>query len=256
MEPWHYIILFLCGAVAGIINVIAGGGSLLTLPAMILMGMPESVANGTNRIAILTQNVVAVASFRNRGFSDFSLSLSLGLCSLPGAIVGAWCGAIIPPEWFNRILAGIMIGVVLLMMGKSRSRGGETDGSAVVAGPRKGRPMWFGHVAMIGVGFYGGFIQAGVGFLIMASQHHLMALDLVRVNMHKVFIMGVFTSAALVVFLLTGNVWWLPGLALAGGNALGGWLGSHLTITRGEVFVRRFLYAALLVMAVKLVLGA
>ena len=67
-----------------------------------------------------------------------------------------------------------------------------------------------------------------------------------------VFIVGAFTLAALIVFVLTGNVWWLPGIALAVGNSAGGWIGSHLTISKGEVLVRRVLYAALIVMAMKL----
>jgi uncharacterized membrane protein YfcA len=108
---------------------------------------------------------------------------------------------------------------------------------------------------MVLVGFYGGFIQAGVGFLIMAGLNQIMRLNLVHVNMHKVFIVGSFTIAALAVSIYTGNVWWLPGLALALGNSVGGWIGSQLTISKGEVFVRRVLYAARFVMAVKLMMG-
>ena len=233
------------------INVIAGGGSLLTLPTMILMGMPESVANGTNRVAILAQNITAVTTFRKKGFSDFKNSISLALCTVPGAIAGAWCGAKIEGEWFNRILAMIMIGVVILMASKNRTAN-KTERQELPA--TKGRIM-LGYLCMTVVGFYGGFIQAGVGFLIMATLNQVMRLDLVQVNMHKVFIVGTFTLVALVLFLLTGNVWWLPGIALAIGNSIGGWIGSHLTIAKGEVFVRRVLYSALIVMALKLLVG-
>ncbi len=106
---------------------------------------------------------------------------------------------------------------------------------------------------MVGVGFYGGFIQAGVGFLIMGALHNFMKLDLVRVNLHKVFIVGVGAFAALIVFIMHGKVWWMTGLCLAFGNSLGGWVGSQLTITKGETFIRRVLYIALLAMAVKLI---
>jgi uncharacterized membrane protein YfcA len=108
---------------------------------------------------------------------------------------------------------------------------------------------------MIFVGLYGGFIQAGVGFLLMAALHQVMGLDLVRVNMHKVFIVGAFTLAALAVFVVSGNVLWIPGLALAVGNSAGGWIGSHLSISKGETFIRRVLYVALIAMAVKLLSG-
>lgn len=252
VELWQYFFLVILGLVAGIINVIAGGGSLLTLPAMILMGLPESVANGTNRVAILAQNMVAVSAFRKRGFSNFQVSLGMALCSVPGALLGAWCGALIRGEVFNRILAAVMIGVVILMAFKKRNSGKADE--TVERSPSRARLIW-GHLFMVLVGFYGGFIQAGVGFLIMAGLNQIMRLDLVHVNMHKVFIVGMFTIAALAVFIYTGNVWWLPGLALAIGNSVGGWIGSHLTISKGEVFVRRVLYVALVVMAVKLMTG-
>jgi uncharacterized membrane protein YfcA len=252
VELWQYFFLAILGVLAGVINVIAGGGSLLTLSAMILMGLPESVANGTNRVAILAQNVVAVSAFRKRGFSDFRLSLSMALCAIPGALLGAWCGAYIRGEIFNRILAGVMIGVVILMVFKKRSPKKQPDQVDLL--PSRNRLVW-GHLFMVLVGFYGGFIQAGVGFLIMAGLNQIMRLNFVHVNMHKVFIVGGFTIAALAVFIYTGNVWWLPGLALALGNSVGGWIGSQLTISKGEVFVRRVLYVALIAMAVKLLLG-
>lgn len=256
MEFWNYALLAGIGLIAGIINVIAGGGSLLTLPTMILTGIPESVANGTNRIAILAQNIVAVSTFRHKGHTDFRLSLTLALCTIPGAIAGAWCGAMIRGEWFNRILASIMIGIVILMASK-RSKPGEPKKAPGTSRPSQLTPRrsFFGHLSMLGVGFYGGFIQAGVGFLIMASLGGIMQMDLVRVNMHKVFVIGVFTSVALLVFLYTENVWWIPGLALAAGNSIGGWIGSHLTIAKGETFVRRFLFVALIVMSIKLLLS-
>ena len=108
---------------------------------------------------------------------------------------------------------------------------------------------------MVGIEFYGGFIQAGVGFLLMAVLHQVMRLDLVRVNMHKVFIVATFTVVALTVYVIHGKVWWLPGVCLAVGNALGGWLGSQLSVTRGEGFIRGVLYVALIAMAIRLALG-
>ncbi|MDF1815875.1 MAG: sulfite exporter TauE/SafE family protein [Verrucomicrobiales bacterium] len=249
MELWQYFLLTGVGLVAGIINVIAGGGSLLTLPVMILTGLPAPVANGTNRVAILAQNITAVSAFRKKGFSDFRRSITLALCTVPGGLAGAWCGAMVRGELFNRILAGVMIGVVILMATKSRKVAEKREAGPVADQKRR---LVIGHICMFFIGFYGGFIQAGVGFLIMATLNKVMRLDLVEVNMHKVFIVGAFTLAALFVFVGTGNVLWLPGIALAIGNSAGGWIGSHLTISKGEVFVRRFLYIALIVMAVKL----
>jgi hypothetical protein len=107
---------------------------------------------------------------------------------------------------------------------------------------------------MIGVGFWGGFLQAGVGFLIMPILYQLLRLDLIRVNMHKVFIVGIYTVPALLVFALEGKVWWLGGLALAVGNAAGAWLATRVTITHGERAIRVVFVAAVIAMGVKLIL--
>ena len=252
LEPWEIALLAVLGLVSGILNVIAGGGSLITLPSMILMGVPESLANGSNRLAILAQNVSAVSGFRKQGFSDFKLSLTLALASVPGAYLGARAGVLIRGELFNQILAGVMLCVILLMARKPVKPAVTSTKSEE---PLSRTRLVWGHVAMVGVGFYGGFIQAGVGFLMMAVLHKVLRLDLVRVNMHKVFIVGVFTAVAFVVFLSHGKVWWLLGIAVAVGNSLGGWVGSHLTVTKGETFIRRVLLIALFVMAMKLILG-
>lgn len=261
LEVWQLILLATLGIVAGVLNVIAGGGSLLTLPVMIFMGIPESVANGTNRVAIFAQNVSAVSGFKKKGFSDFRLSITLALASLPGAIVGAQAGVFIRGAVFNRILAAVMVGVIILMVLKERrknSKGTKSlpgDATSARNAPEaltRSRWVW-GHVAMVAIGFYGGFIQAGVGFLLMAALNNLMKLDLIRVNMHKVFVVGTFTFASLIVFIIHGKVWWITGLCLAVGNSLGGWIGSQLTVSKGELFIRRILYVALLAMAVKLI---
>ena len=241
--------LGLVGVAAGWINTMAGGGSLLTVPMMLFFGLPGPVANATNRIGVITQNVAAVGAFRAKGFADFRLSATLALAALPGALVGAWVGAGLEGEAFERTVALIMAGVLVLMLtGLDKAASNPVDG--------EGRPrnLALGHLLMAGVGFWGGFIQIGVGFMVMPVLHRVMGFDLVRVNMHKVAIVLAFTLAALVVFVLAGvEIAWLAGLALAAGNALGGWLGAHTTIAKGEVWIRRVFYAAIIGLIVKLV---
>lgn len=259
MELWHYFLLAGLGIVAGTLNVLAGGGSLLTLPVMVFLGMDGPVANGTNRVAILAQNLTAIGGFKARGFSDFRLSFSLAMAALPGAIAGAWVGTLVRGEMFNRILGAILIGVLIWMAIErhqklKKAKDANNEGVVGDSEPEpisRGR-LAFGHLCLVGVGFYGGFIQAGVGFLLMAALHQGMGLDLVRVNMHKVFIVGVFTLAALIVFAARGQVWWIPGLALAVGNSIGGWIGSQISVKKGERWIRIVLYATLIAMAVKL----
>ena len=246
MEPWQLALLALAGLVSGFLNVMAGGGSLLTVPIMVFMGVPGPVANGTNRIAILAQNITAVATFFRSGYSDFRLSLSLAACSLPGALVGAMIGTRLEGVWFNRVVALIMLGVMLVTwLGKDKPATSEG------ARPSRAR-LWWGHLLMVGVGFYGGFIQLGVGFIIMPVLNRVMGFDLVRTNMHKVFIIGSYTAVALAVFASQVQMLWLVGAVLALGNATGGWMGARLQLREGERVVRLVLNVVLALFIVKL----
>ncbi len=246
MDPLQLTLLAAVGVAAGFLNVMAGGGSLLTVPMMLFMGIPGPVANGTNRIAILAQNLTAITTFFRRGYSEFRLSLTLALCSLPGAIAGAMIGVQLEGEWFSRTVALIMIGVMVIMaLDRKSTPGGEP------AEPSRTRLIW-GHVLMVGVGFWGGFIQLGVGFLIMPVLHRVLGFDLVRTNMHKVFIIASYTAVALVVFASQVEILWVVGLALAVGNSLGGWLAARAQIKKGEALVRRILYLVLSAFIIKL----
>lgn len=247
MEFWQILILALVGIAAGWVNVMAGGGSLLTVPVMLFMGVPGPVANGTNRIAILAQNITAVTAFRRRGFSDFKLGLSLAGAASIGAIGGASLGVHLDGEWFDRVLALVMIGVMLLMATghhKMKPTGGNAEAKNLVAG----------HLLMVGAGFWGGYIQIGVGFVLMPILHRVLGLDLVRVNMYKVFIVLVYTVVALFVFAAKLKLMWWTGIGLAVGNSIGGWLGAHTTISHGETLIRRVLYLALSAFIIKLLL--
>jgi uncharacterized membrane protein YfcA len=121
-----------------------------------------------------------------------------------------------------------------------------------VGGDAQPKNLLLGHVLMVGAGFWGGFIQIGVGFILMPILHRVMGLDLVRVNMHKVFVVLVFTIVALAVFASQLELLWWTGAALAVGNSIGGWLGAHTTIRHGETLIRRVLYVALTAFIVKL----
>lgn len=227
-------------------NVIAGGGSLLTVPVMLFIGVPGSVANGTNRIGILAQNITAVATFRRGGFSDFKLSLSLALAGLPGAVAGALVGAELSGVWFERVVALVMIAVLILMASD------KNNAVAAVSAPLSRKRLLAGHVCMLGAGFWGGFIQIGVGFILMPVLNRVLGLDLVRVNMHKVFIILVFTVAALVVFAAKVELLWMMGLCLAAGTAIGGWLGARVSIDKGSVLIKRVFNAVLVLFIIKL----
>lgn len=237
------LILFFVGAIAAFINVNAGGGSSLTLPALIFLGLDASVANGTNRIAIIFQNVSAVYSFKKEKYYELKNSLILSLLSLPGAIAGAIFAIKISNEAFEKVLGIIMIVLIITMIIPQKREKNITDDF---------KPDWKLFLSMIAIGFYGGFIQVGVGFMIMALLHNVLKLDLIRVNMHKVFIVFVFTIPALLVFILTNNVNWFYGLSLSVGNAFGGWWGAKLSVKKGEKLIKAVLIVSIFIMALKL----
>ena len=249
LELWQAALLAAVGVVGGFLNVMAGGGSLLTVPTMVFLGLPGPVANGTNRIAILAQNVTAVVTFFRKGYSDFMLSLSLAACAVPGAIAGAMVGVRLEGPWFNRVLALVMLAVMLVM---HFDKGGDRAASAEPARRR----LLLGHVLMVVVGFWGGFIQIGVGFILMPVLNRVIGLDLVRTNMHKVFIIAVYTIAALAVFASQVQVLWLVGAVLALGMSVGGYLGAHFTVSKGEKLIRLILNLVLIAFIIKLLFSA
>ncbi len=242
MDILHLLLLFGVGAVAGFINVNAGGGSSLTLPTLIFLGLDAAVANGTNRIGLILQNIFAVTSFRKNKIFKFKTSIFLAVFTLPGAIIGAIIATQVSNTLFQRILGGVLILVVISMFFSRSYKKDALESSR----------SWFIYPALFGIGFYGGFLQVGVGFLFMAALYHLLRVNLVFVNMHKVFIILIYTIPALAVFSLTGNVNWQFGLVLAAGNALGGWWGAHAAVKGGEKVIRIILAVAITIMAGKL----
>jgi uncharacterized membrane protein YfcA len=244
LELWQALVLIAAGTAGGFINVMAGGGSIITVPVMLFLGVPGPVANGSNRIAILAQNISAISTFRRAGRFHLKLGLSLAACATPGAALGAWIGARLSGETFNTVLAVVMLAVMVLMAtGKSKTHATETTT------PQR---RVIGHLLMVAAGFWGGFIQIGMGFILMPILNRVMGLDLVTTNILKVTVVAVYTAVALAVFALTSEVLWLVGGVLAIGNSLGGWLGARLTLSRGDIWIRRILYAAITVMVIKL----
>ncbi|NBR41034.1 MAG: sulfite exporter TauE/SafE family protein [Alphaproteobacteria bacterium] len=243
LELWHYAALIIAGVLGGIINVMAGGGSILTVPLMILLGVPGPVANGTNRIAILAQNLTAAVTFHHNGLTQWRLGLTLTGCAIPGAVLGAWVGSGLRGELFNTVLAAVMLAVLVLM---------QTGRSANTTSPDQPRNLIAGHVLMMFAGFWGGFIQIGMGFILLPIMHKVMGLSLVTVNVLKVFIASGYTAIALAIFMLNSEILWLVGGVLAIGNTLGGYLGAKLTIKKGDALIRHFVTIAILVLVVRL----
>lgn len=231
MGPWASSALLAgAGFVAGALNVVAGGGSFLTLPVLIFLGLPAGVANGTNRVAVLMQNVGAVWAFHRYRVIEWHRAADAIVPGLAGAALGAWLALHVGDREFRRILAFLMVAVTLWTLLDPRTRGSDAP-----ARPRLG--CWGVRAGFLLVGVYGGFVQAGVGFLVLALTT-MAGMDLVRGNALKVLSVLALTGLSLAIFATAGTVEWTPGLVLGAGSLLGSLVGARLTVRKGHRWIQ------------------
>jgi uncharacterized membrane protein YfcA len=235
------------GLVAGALNVVAGGGSFLTLPLLLFLGLPAAVANATNRVGVLAQNVSGVWGFHRHGALDWRWATLASLPAVAGAGLGAWLSLRVPDFAFTRILSVAMLLITLWSLWRSRG-----------AAPAAGRPApdmpgqrLFAALGFFVVGVYGGFIQAGVGFFILALTSAA-GLDLVRGNAVKVWGVLLMTVLSLVIFAQSGTVDWERGAALGAGNFLGGIVGVRMAVLKGHRWLERVVTATVVLFALLL----
>jgi len=242
-----YLLLILAGLVAGVLNVVAGGGSFLTLPILIFMGLPPSVANGTNRLGIVAQDLAAVATFDKNRVLDRSAAIWAALPATAGAGLGAWLALGVSEQLFQRLLAVLMVVLSVASLWLPQLAGANDRELN-----RRARMMRTAGFFVVGI--YGGFVQAGVGFLFLAVTS-LLGLDLVRGNAVKVLSILPMTGLALAIFAANDRVEWATGGILAVGFFVGGLLGARLTVLKGHRWLQRVVTATILLFAVKLFLA-
>jgi hypothetical protein len=238
VTPLEAAMLVTGGLAAGVVNTLAGGGSLISVPLLVVTGLPGTVANGTNRIGILLQSGVAAWRFREQGLWDVrSAGVELAAVAA-GALAGAFAVTQLSDRFFERAFAVAM--VVLLV---------PTLRRPPEPGVRKTRPSpWLRAPAFFGIGLYGGAFQAGVGILLVFALAWA-GYDLVRANGLKVVTNFCFTLLAIPVFVAEGKVAWPQAFALAAGFAAGGELGARLAVRGGERLIRPVLAVAVLALA-------
>ncbi len=250
MPEWlWYLLLIPAGFVAGVINTIAGGGSFLTLPAlMIFCGLDAKLANGTNRVAILLSSASASATFYKHGHLDKKLAVRLAVPTLLGAPIGALLAVFLPTQTFRPIFGGIFLAMAVLLLVDPKRL---TDKSRIT--PRAEAyvtPIFFA------IGIYVGFIQAGMGLLLLMGMSLIRSGDLVGANAIKNLIGFVVTLVAMLVFIVYGLVDWPPALLMALGNVLGGVVGAKLAIKKGNRLVIVLLVVVMVATGIQLVFFA
>ncbi len=236
MGTFSIVLLLAGGLAAGVVNAMAGGGSLLTVPLLVLAGVPGNVANGSNRIGILASTAAATATFRSLGFSGWARVLPVLVPVASGSVVGAVLVGQLADKTFEQVFGFLMVPVVILSLRPPAVR-------AVADGEGWSGPL--ATVVFLGIGVYGGAFQVGIGLLLVLALSRS-GMDLVVANSIKVIVIMVVTLAALPVFVIGNSIDWLPALVLAAGFATGGAMGARLAVAGGEKVIRPVLVLAVL----------
>lgn len=246
MEWYMYLAVIAAGLFAGFVNTLAGSGSLITLPLLMFLGLPANVANGTNRIGVLVQSLVSSVSFKKQKLYTVSEGLWMSLPALAGALLGSLVAVRINERIMELLIGGLLIIMFFIILYKPEQWVRDHALSSSM------RRRWWIPVIFFFIGIYGGFIQAGVGFFLLGALVLGAGMGLTKANAHKVFIVAAMTALALVVFIISDQVFWLYGIVLAAGQGVGAWLGSRVAVSWGPKVVRIILLVAVLASALKL----
>jgi hypothetical protein len=240
MAWWEAVLLVGGGLLAGIVNAVAGAGSILTVPLLVLAGVPGNDANGSNRVGILTSNAAAAVSFRRLGVRGLRDALPILVPVVIGAVVGSLTIGRLTDEGFERFFGLLVFPLVILALRKPKVRVDVTPWSkrATVA-------------VFSAIGLYGGAVQAGIGLVLLAALTRA-GYSLVVANNIKVVVNLSITVVALPIFVARGEVDWIPALVLASGFTIGGWVGAHAAVKGGERFLRWAMVAAAVLLAGRL----
>lgn len=232
MRVEEALILIGAGFFVGIINTLAGGGTIISFTVLMMMGLPAPVANGTNRIAIALQTFTASWSFKQQKVLDTKRAFMLSLPTIIGSILGAWIAIDLDEKMFEKALAVVMLFMLVFMFYKPQK---WIKGEVAL----RNKKISVGQIFLFFIiGVYGGFIHVGVGYFLLAALVMNAGYDLVSANAAKVFNVFLYTLFALAVFIYEDKVNFIYGLVMAIGNVAGALFASRFAVERGAGFVR------------------
>jgi uncharacterized membrane protein YfcA len=226
------ITLVLIGFVTGIINTLAGAGTAITVAALIFAGIPAGIANATIRVALFFQNIVGTISYKQQKVYTWKEGFRFAIPATLGCMIGSLFAVNIDDNLFKRIIGVVLILLFFSMLFKSKTWTEEK----VKKLTRKNKIIEF--IIFFAIGIYGGFVQVGVGFMIIAGCVLNGGLNLVKANALKLFIVLCYTCISLIVFIYTDMILWRIGLTLAVGNMLGALIASRFTVAWGPKVMR------------------
>ncbi|MFK7846533.1 MAG: sulfite exporter TauE/SafE family protein [Rhodothermales bacterium] len=249
---WNWVIFIVAGIITGIINTLAGSGSLITFPIFIfLCGLPAPVANGSIRIGAIIQSAVAVRSFQKSGTTSFEGTTWLIVPAIVGAVAGSQIAASLNEQMMNYTIGGLMVFMLLVLLVNPKRWIRESS----VDQKRLRSPLSI--VVFFLIGMYGGFIQAGVGIFLLAGLVLVSGYSLRAGNGVKLLIVFCFSIPALAVFFYHGQVHIGYGLAMAVCQSLGAWLAVRFVahMPNANVWIHRLLIVIVAVAAMKFFLS-
>lgn len=249
MQWYVYLLAIAAGAVAGVINTLAGSGSLVTLPLLVFLGLPADVANGTNRVGVLLQNVVGIFVFRRGGLSQSQGSRWIIVPAVAGALLGAGIATVLDKSTMERAIAVVMV-IMLVVLISNPKRWLREKSEAVAGRPGIGVILLY-----FVIGIYGGFIQAGVGVLLLSGLVLASRYSLNHANMIKLTIVLLMAIIALPVFMFNGQVDWGLGALMAVGQAIGAWAAANYAtrVPNANLWVRRLLIVIVVISIVRFI---
>lgn len=238
-----FLFIFVSGVFAGFMNVLAGGGSFITLPVLVFAGLPIDVANGTNRFANFVITSYSTYRFEKKGLGTFKYAIPLGIPALFGAMLGAYISISIPRDLLEKV-----VGILILIMIPFIFMNKET----MIQGKRELRKnTLLTYIIFFLLGIYGGFLQAGIGFFLILSLVFFVGFDLVRANAVKMGVAMIYTLFSTLVFIATGRVYFMYGIVLALGGMAGAHLSTYLSVKKGSAWVRIVLIIIIIASAIK-----
>ena len=235
------ITLITAGLLVGFINTLAGGGSIISLSVLMMLGLPASMANGTNRVMITIQTLTATTSFRQQKVLETRKALLLSIPAVLGSLLGAWFAVDIREDIFEKAIGVIMLIMLVFILYKPQK---FIYGRSNISE----KPLtWSTYVIFFFIGIYGGFIHMGVGYFLLAGIVGCAGFDLIKANAIKVFVVLMYAPFTLLIFLWYNQVNWKYGLLLAIGGVIGALIASRLAVSRGVVFVKWVIVIVILV---------
>jgi uncharacterized membrane protein YfcA len=245
MELWHFALLLLAGLAAGFIDAIAGGGGLITVPALLWAGLPVDAALGTNKMQSCCGTALAVRNYSRAGLIHWR-EVRIGvLVTLVFAAIGAWCVERLDPELLRRAVPWLLIGIAVYTVFSPRM--GEVQKTARLS------PLTFALFGGAVLGFYDGVFGPGTGSFWTLACVVLAGMELRRATAFTKVMNLTSNLASLAVFIAAGSVRFEIAAVMIAGQLIGAHLGSHAVIRNGPAIIRPVLLVTVLALAGKLI---